>query len=98
MKVREILEQLDDLKDQERANILGPLTKLLCPASWGKLRDIELRIGPLGDFGPNDFEAFKKVQNKLIRELVATEMKPIGTIVRKACKLEPLTLETGVNV
>lgn len=92
MKIKEILEKIDSLTEDERGKYLGSLVNELTPVSKTTLCNFQ-------EFwdGKRSFEEFKKEQNEVIKHCVKIECSYLGKIIRKKLGLKDLTLDTEIK-
>ena len=89
MKISEILEKMEDFTDDEREKYLGGM--------WSKVTDVSKNT--LMGFqnawdGSKGFDAFKKEQNKLVKECI--QMEIMINDVKEKNGLEVFTMETEI--
>jgi hypothetical protein len=84
MKVKELLDKLDELTDEEREKWLLKLADRFSPESLGTIMNFQ-REWVQSDKSQGiqrPFDEFKKAQNKVIRDCVKLEESRIGAHVR----------------
>ncbi len=86
MTVRELIETLDILTEENRVICVKNLYKLLSGVSKQTLTQFQI-----GYDSNKPFEEFVAEQNKVIQQCISLELSPIGAIVRKKLNLVPLT-------
>lgn len=89
MKVKEILDKMDDFSDEGRERYLMPLLSDLTAVSQHQIIVFQDNWD-----GTKSFEEFKKAQNKEIRDCVEMELSDFGVEARKVVGLQPLTEDT----
>lgn len=84
MKVKELLDQLDELSDDEREKGLLKLANRFTPESLGSIMNFqnEWVHSDKAQGIQRPFEEFKKAQNKIIRDCVKMEESRLGAHVR----------------
>jgi len=92
MTIKDVLEKMDNFTDEERKNILAKMCELMSPVSKGSLMKFQSNWD-----STKGFDAFKKEQNKIIKECIKLETAEfIGGTVRKHYKLAPIRLDTEI--
>lgn len=95
MKVKEILEKMDDFTDEERQKWLGKLMGMLSQLSVATIRNFQ-EDWINSDKAKNiqrPFDEFTKAQNNAIRDCIKIETSRLGLMVRSTIGLPPLDLE-----
>lgn len=95
MKIRQYLERLGGWESDDREKYLRPLMAVLTPVSLQSLRTNQQRHFLAAE---PDRSAFVESQNREIVKCLELEMSSIGSLVRAQCGLEPLTLDTDVEI
>jgi hypothetical protein len=95
MTVKQILERLDALDDDERDIFLRALCGMLSGVSQRELMDYQTHHMAAGQ--PGGFEGYVKGQNVVLRRCIEIETSPFGKDVREALGLEELTLDTVIS-
>ena len=84
MKVRELLDKLDELTEEEREKWLLKLADRFTPESLGSIMNFQ-REWVSSDKAQGimrPFEEFKKAQNQIIRNCVKMEESKLGAHIR----------------
>ena len=99
MKIEYYIEHLKEWDSETRERYLNPLMGILSEVSLATLRDFQKQHfqRAIENKDP-DYEAFKVGQNEEIIKCLQLEMSEIGKGVRETLGLEPLTLDTEVDV
>jgi hypothetical protein len=84
MKIKELLEKLDELTDEEREKWLSKLIDKFTPESLGTIANFQREwINSDKSKGiMRPFEEFRTAQNKVIRDCVKMEKSTLGAHVR----------------
>lgn len=90
--LKQVLEEF--LKeDSDRKKWGMPLFKLACPITHKTITQFQKDWD-----GSKSFEEFVVEQNKVIKECFEKEVSDVGADIRKTLGLEPITLETRIEV
>jgi len=90
MKISEILKNMDNFSDDERAKYIGGLWKKVTPISKQTLINFQNNWD-----GSKSFEEFKKAQNKVIKECI--QMEILINDVKEKENMEVFTMETVIE-
>lgn len=88
MKIKEVMEALPRLTNEERAATLANLATHLCSVSAHELLQFQDRW----DYS-RPFEEFTAAQDEVFKRCLAMELSAFGTATRRALRLEPLDPE-----
>ena len=91
--VREIIDQMEDMNDSDRAKYLRNLTERMTPMSYQSIVDFQQSWD-----GSKSFEEFKKAQEKVIKAAITMELSDIGKEMAKIGGVSSdLTWETEIE-
>ena len=102
MKIRQIIEKLDDLTEDERVRYLPKVMGHFCEVSLSTILGLQNTIDLENFTRKRDgkeivsFAEFVTRQNKVIRECYAMEQSQFGELARSAMGLQPLNIEVEV--
>ena len=77
MRIKKIVDKLDDLDGEKREYYLSRLAVVLTTSSKNSLMNFQRNFLEREE-NPHDYEKFKKEQNKVIRECIKMETSEIG--------------------
>jgi|NGEPerStandDraft_6_1074524.scaffolds.fasta_scaffold19632_2 hypothetical protein len=92
MIIRDVVELLDDLTEEQRDELLKPVLENLTQTSHYAILEFQLNWNEEN----GSFKDFIKGQNAVIKECIKIEMTEFGKIVRKMEGLRPLENVTEV--
>ena len=92
MIIRDVVELLDDLNEEQRDELLKPVLENLTQTSHYAILEFQLNWNEEN----GSFKDFIKGQNAVIKECIKIEMTEFGKIVRKMEGLRPLENVTEV--
>jgi hypothetical protein len=92
MIIRDVVELLDDLTEEQRDELLKPVLENLTQTSHYAILEFQLNWNEEN----GSFKDFIKGQNAVIKECIKIEMTEFGKIARKMEGLRPLENVTEV--
>ena len=99
MKIKEILEKMDDFTEEEREKLLGKLIGMFTPESIGTITNFQNNwIDSDKAKGiQRSFEEFTKAQNNVVRDCVKIENSEFGATVRSLRELPVFDIEVEIE-
>lgn len=106
MKLQKILNNLDTYTEEEREKYLLPVIKVLTEVTKQTLYDFQnkwfaKRREERADFefDSEEFEKFKKEQNRILRKFIEIETSEFGKQIREVLfNLKELTMDTEIII
>jgi hypothetical protein len=92
MKIKELMENIDNLTEEQRDHELRKLLEMCC-----QLTKNEIRKFTLGWNTARSYEEYKTEQNKIIVKCITLETSELGAMVREGFGLGPLDPEMEIT-